>query len=932
MAEALTIALLLEAKDNASEWIDRVKENVDKLAKRAEEASKTVADSADQMTTSLEKTDVASNGAADAVERDTVATREMTRATRDQALATDENTSATDKETIATEESSKAMETSTEKTGLLAGASKYLMMGLLGVAAVSVKMAMGFQNSTATLAGQAGITEQAAQKIGNAFLKTGGQTTFTASEMMTAFSPIAGEFVNMYGHALSAAQAVTFMNAAMTLAEASGGDLTTTTKALADIMMVFHLKVNQAAGAANTMFNAQRLLGVSGDGLAQTLTRLEPKIAGSGMTLAQLSGFMVELSKSAGGGRQAMRMAGTVIQGLVTPSSTAQKTLAALGIELTNSRGKFIGINAAIGKLHDAMARLPGVTKDVKAMQEAYRLQVQLSTLGLEPQTKALKKQETALSTQISALNQSSKAFSQTSVMQALFGKSAGMVAGIVANGLPAYHKSVIAVTKEGEAAKAAAEKQKTFEGEMKKLKAAAESIFIELGQKLLPVLTHVAEKTLTIVNHIIDWVQHNQTLAKWIGIAVIAIYGFVTAAKVAKAVTEAWAVMQGVLDAALDANPIGLAIVAILALALAATYVTTHLRQIGHAAMVAWNDFANAWNGASAWFNAHVVQAIANLVVALWRKITSGAADAWNGVKRAWDAAASWFNTAVIGPVKRTFDAVWGAIKTAAADAWRAVSGVWDAVASWFNTNVIQPVERFFKALWGATSSGATTAWNGVMGVWNAVASWFNTNVIQPIENFFKALWSKVVGGAEAAVNTVKGVFHDVTSVFGDITGGIVSGFDAVKGAVTGATNSVKTMKTTVDGTVKAVKELSTNAQRTRIHTPTSTVAQRNIHHLATGGMVTSPTLAIVGEAGPELVLPLSGLPGGAGAIRGGISPLPTSAPARGDGSSGGTIIQIHLTMSGQVYGDLNHALNAMGRQLATVLVPGSGTRLTAR
>jgi hypothetical protein len=56
-------------------------------------------------------------------------------------------------------------------------------------------------------------------------------------------------------------------------------------------------------------------------------------------------------------------------------------------------------------------------------------------------------------------------------------------------------------------------------------------------------------------------------------------------------------------------------------------------------------------------------------------------------------------------------------------------------------------------------------------------------------------------------------------------------------------------------------------------------------------------------------------------------VAPLPT-----GGSSGGGTQVNIYLTMSGQVYGDLNQALNAMGRQLATVLVPGSGTRLTTR
>ncbi len=196
---------------------------------------------------------------------------------------------------------------------LMSKASMAVGLAVVAVGVVAAKMAIDFQNSTATLAGQAGITVTAANKIGNAFLAAGGQTTFTSSQMMTAFAPIAGEFVNMYGHALNAAQSLQVMDAAMTLAEAGGGDLTTTTKALADAMMVFHLKVGEAASAANTMFNTSRLLGVSTDSLGQSLQRLEPRIAGSGMSLAQTSAFMIELSKTAGGGRQAMWIAGQSI-------------------------------------------------------------------------------------------------------------------------------------------------------------------------------------------------------------------------------------------------------------------------------------------------------------------------------------------------------------------------------------------------------------------------------------------------------------------------------------------------------------------------------------------------------------------------------------------------------------------------------------------
>lgn len=838
MAEPLTIALILEAKDNASEWIDRVRENVDRLAKAAEKASETVAGSADQMSTSLEKTDVASTSAAESMDREAIASQEAAAAAKDQAASADEATLATQKQTEATNNLGTKSEESAGKMDLLNKASKMVGLAMIGVAVVSAKLAIDFQNSTATLAGQAGISTQAANNIGNAFLQAGGKTTFTANQMMTAFAPVAGEFVNMYGHALDAAKSMKVMDAAMTLAEAGGGDLTTTTKALADAMMVFHLKVGQAGGAANVMFNTSRLLGVSVDSLGQSLTRLEPRIAGSGMSLKQTSAFMIELSKSAGGGRQAMRIAGSALQSLISPSTTAQKTLGELGISLDNGKGKFIGITAAISKIHDALMKLPGTTKDVVALQKMYRLQTEQTTLALEPQTKETKKQITALNSQITALGSSTKALSDSTVMQTLFGKSAGIMASTIAGGVPIFDKAAGAVSKQGEAAKAAALKQATFEGELKKLKSAAESIFIELGQKLLPVLTKLATKTVDIVNKIITWVQHNKGLTEVIVGVVIGVLALVKGIELVTAAIKIWAAAQAIIDGLLDANPLGAIILAVIALIAVLILVVTH-----------------------------------------WKDVKQWAVDAWHGITAVWDAAASWFDTHVIKPIAGFFKSLWDGLSSAASTTWHAITTVWDAVASWFNANVIQPVIGFFKVLWDGLSSGASTAWHGITSAWDAVASWFDTNIIKPIERFFDGLWGKITSGAKTAAGLLEAPFKAVGGVFHGIGHGIGSALGLIG--------------------------------------------------LASGGLVSSPTLAMVGEAGPEMVIPLSKLPGGTGALSGGVSPLPSFG---GGASAGGTVIQINLTMSGQVYGDLNHALNAMGRQLATVLVPGAGTRLSVR
>ncbi len=960
-AEPLTIALILEATDNASEWIDRVRENVESLAEAADAASKAVADGADQMTTALEGTDEASTATADAIERQAAISDQAAASMQALTDSITELTAATERQTLATTSlGEKAAATSTSMASLNKAAN-YLGLAFLGAAAIGIKMAMDFQKSTATLEGNADITANAANRIGNAFLNAGGQTEFTANQMMQAFAPVAGAFVNLYGRALDVKQSMDVMNASMTLAEASGTDLTSATAAVTNVMTAFHLSVTQAAGAANTLYNSSRLLGVSNDTLATSIQRLEPKIAGSGISLVQLTGFMDEFSKSAGNGRTAVRLAGTMIQGLVSPSSSAAQELAILGINVDNSKGKFIGLNTMVAKLHDALAKLPATSNLVREAQTAYRLEMEKASLATGPQTTLVKSQISALSSQISALGDTTKALSQSSVMTALFGKNSALATQLIAEGLPTLQASEAAVAKQGTAAKAAAIQQKTFEGMLKKVKSAAEALFIKLGQHLLPVMVRMAQDAIKIVDAIIKWTDGHKTLTKFIVGTMVALVGLIKLIEIATALTKAYAAAQVLLDAAMDANPFGLVIAAIALLVGEIILLVKYWRQIydagidtrialekawddvatwfnnniiqpivgffktmwddiynagvvTHVAIVnAWNDvaswfdseviqpierfFTGLWNGitaaakdtwnavvdvwdvVSSWFNSNVIQPIVELFVNLWKGVSTGAVDSWHAIETAWDVVSSWFDSEVIEPVERFFVAMWDDVVTAARTAWHDILSVWDAVSSWFDSNVIHPIEAFFDALWGLIETGATSAWNGIARVWDAVSSWFDTTIIQPIESFFSTLWQDIVNGATDAVDKIESAFKGVGNFLNTVSGGLIGDFGKVLG-------------------------------------------------LATGGIVNSPTLAVVGEAGPEMVIPLSNIPGGAASLGGGgVSPLPSL------GSSGGnTIIQVNVTLAGQVYGSLDQLANALGRQLATITVPGAGTRLTTR
>lgn len=385
-----------------------------------------------------------------------------------------------------------ATDTKGKKFGLaMAEVGKGLALGV-GVAAAGVilesfKMGVAFQTATASVAGHAGISIKAAQNMGNAFIGTAGKTEYSAQEMMTALAPVAGEIENLTGETLTTAQAMVVMKAATDLSTASGESLTTTTKALVDIMLPFKMNLSQSGDAANILWNTQRLLGVSTSDLQSTYERLTPFVAGANMSFGQLSGMIVELTHSLGGGRQAARVAGRAIQGIIDPSSKANKVLDSMNISLFDAQGHFIGMAPAIQKLKVGLAKLPGAQAGVAAEQRVLALTTQDATLKAETQTAGVKAQEKAIAGQLPILKLQAGAFSKGSAMQAIFGTNANAMLAIIAGGSPELQKYTSEVSKNGEVQKAAAKNTGTWQGQMHVLKASMEDLGAKIGTALLP-------------------------------------------------------------------------------------------------------------------------------------------------------------------------------------------------------------------------------------------------------------------------------------------------------------------------------------------------------------------------------------------------------------------------------------------------------------
>ena len=214
--------------------------------------------------------------------------------------------------------------------------------------------------------------------------------------------------------------------------------------------------------------------------------------------------------------------------------------------------------------------------------------------------------------------------------------------------------------------------------------------------EKIKPIAADLWEKTKSgakTVGNMISWVKDNWAwLEPVIGGVVGAIVAYKTAVSIATGV-------QWALNAAMNANPIGLIITAIGAL-------------IGIGVVLYKN-----WAQISAWF------------VGIWNKIKDGASWCWEGIKGFFSSAGEWFM------------GLWNGIKDTAVFLWEGIKNVFSAVGEWFG------------GVFNSARNAVYSAFSNVVGffqnIWNTIKSMFSsigTAIADGISGAFKSVINGVI------------------------------------------------------------------------------------------------------------------------------------------------------------------------------------------
>lgn len=306
-----------------------------------------------------------------------------------------------------------------------------------------------------------------------------------------------------------------------------------------------------------------------------------------------------------------------------------------------------------------------------------------------------------------------------------------------------------------------------TAAGAQQRAQAQFEDTAAELGKSLLPAFTAV----MGILNTFGQWVSQNIGLVTTltaviagVAAAVLAVNAALAIASAAQAVwtglqaaskaaTAAYTAVQWAFNAAMAANPIGIIIIAIIALVAGIGLLWQNSE--------AFRDFfIGMW------------EKIADVASAAWDVIVKAASVAWDAIKAAVEAVWKAIQTIIqfyIDAIKAYINAwvfvvtaAWNGIKIAAEAVWNAIKAIASAVLSGLQstisafgsavTAIWNTIKSIGSAIWGAIKSAATTAINAIMAPINAVKRAIDAVIsgIKSAISFASSLLSKipVIGG----------------------------------------------------------------------------------------------------------------------------------------------------------------------------------------
>lgn len=243
------------------------------------------------------------------------------------------------------------------------------------------------------------------------------------------------------------------------------------------------------------------------------------------------------------------------------------------------------------------------------------------------------------------------------------------------------------------------------------------------------------------------------------------------------------------------------------------------------------------------------LLTALLDLTVAalkvIWDTIVAIFQGIWDGI------------VAIFTPIGEWFAGVFQA-------AWDGIVAIFTDLATWFGdrwtevTTALSNIGTWFTDMF-------QKAWNGLTGIFANIGTWFGerwndvTNALANVATWFGSIFKTAFEAVKNAFSTIgsffSGVWTTVKNIFvnaGQMVGSAVGG--AFKSAVNGVLGTIENVVNGFIGMINGVIGMINKIPGVSL----GSIGYVSLPRLARGGIVDSPTVAMIGEAGKEVVMPL--------------------------------------------------------------------------
>lgn len=222
------------------------------------------------------------------------------------------------------------------------------------VAVASVNVGREFEAAMSSTAATAGATQEEYNKLKEAAMQMGRETSKTATESANAL-----EYMALAGWSVD--QSIAGLPSVLRLSEATGLDLARTSDLVTDSMSATGQTVNDLSGYLDVCARAQNKSNQTAEQLMEAYIGVGGTMKGLNVPIQESATALGVLANRGIKGSEAGNALNAIMVNLTTGTGQAGKMMDSLGVSAFDSEGKFIGLQATLQQLN---GKLSGLTEE----------------------------------------------------------------------------------------------------------------------------------------------------------------------------------------------------------------------------------------------------------------------------------------------------------------------------------------------------------------------------------------------------------------------------------------------------------------------------------------------------------------------------------------------------------------------------------------